>query len=119
MEKISASCTIQLLTLTLFPWTSTVLTVKSTPMVFCCLEQKIPDLKLWTTQVFPTLESPVFKGCQKNIDSINGFHYETGKHGFISKARHYRNRDLRLLFYMFNSLLFDDDHKTPVLSRPW
>lgn len=38
---------------------STVRTLKSTPMVFCCLSEKIPDLKFCTTQVLPTLESPI------------------------------------------------------------
>lgn len=47
------------LTLTFFPSISTVRTLKSTPMVFCCFSEKIPDLKFWTTQVFPTLESPI------------------------------------------------------------
>ena len=47
------------LTLTLFPSMSRVRTLKSTPMVFCCFSEKSPDLKFWTTQVFPTLESPI------------------------------------------------------------
>lgn len=46
-------------TLTFFPSMSTVRTLKSTPMVFCCLSEKIPDLKFCTTQVLPTLESPI------------------------------------------------------------
>lgn len=47
------------LTFTFFPSISTVRTLKSTPMVFCCFSEKVPDLKFWTTQVLPTLESPI------------------------------------------------------------
>ena len=49
---------IMLLTLILLPSISRVRTVKSTPMVFCWFSANIPDLKLWTTQVLPTSESP-------------------------------------------------------------
>ena len=49
--------------------------------------------------------------------NINSFHYKTGFYGFLPKGLPLQNRLLRLLFYMFNSLLFDDDHKTPVRSR--
>ena len=47
-----------LLTFILLPSISRVRTVKSTPMVFCWFSANIPDLKLWTTQVLPTSESP-------------------------------------------------------------
>ncbi len=47
------------LTFTLLPSMSIVRTVKSTPIVLCWLSLKSPDLKLWMTQVFPTLLSPI------------------------------------------------------------
>lgn len=46
-------------TFTLLPSMSTVRTLKSTPMVFCCFSENAPDLKFCTTQVLPTLESPM------------------------------------------------------------